>query len=186
MGLRSGGKRLWWLVLVAVLAAGSGIVLAEATRYVTDQLSVTLRTGKGPQYSIVKVLSSGTRVRVLETDGESGYSRVRAGDGSEGWMLSRYLMDEPAARDRLPEILERDRRLEEENARLEETLAALEEEGAGAEGHAEALEKELDDLHGEVLILRRKAAKRWFLWGAGVVLLSLLIGFGLGRRRHRY
>lgn len=186
MGLGFGEKRLGLLVLLLVLAVGAGIVLAETTRYVTDQLSVTLRTGKGAQYSIVKVLGSGTRVRVLETDEESGYARVRAGDGSEGWMLSRYLMNEPAARDRLPEVLERNRQLEEENARLEKALAALKEEGAGAEGHAEALEKELDDLHGEVLILRRKAAKRWFLWGAGVVLLSLLIGFGLGRRRHRY
>jgi SH3 domain protein len=41
-------------------------------------------------------------VQVLEQDQQSGWSRVRVVDqGNEGWILTRFLMDEPSARDRL-------------------------------------------------------------------------------------
>ncbi|MDQ7087235.1 MAG: hypothetical protein Q9Q13_04950 [Acidobacteriota bacterium] len=101
-------------------------------------------------------------------------------------MLSRYLMREPAARERLPALESRVAELEAENQRLAHELATLKSEGAGAEQHAEALETELDALHGEVLILRRGAALRWLLWGGGVALAGVLIGLlaGRGRRRH--
>lgn len=72
------------------------------TRYVTDDVPITLRTGPTLQNRIVRNLSAGVRVEVLETDEESGYSQVRvASDGTEGWVLTRYLLSQPVARDRL-------------------------------------------------------------------------------------
>ncbi len=172
-----------WLLVVAV--AGVPAARAQTTGWVTDQLSVTVRTGKGPEYAIVKVLGSGTAVRVLERDPETGYARVRTPGGEEGWMLARYLMQQPAARERLPALEARVAELEAENERLAGRLASLESAGAGAEQHAEALEKELDALHGEVLILRRGAALRWLLWGGGVALAGVLLGLLAGRSRRR-
>jgi SH3 domain protein len=62
------------------------------------------------------MLSSGTRVTVLEEDAETGYSRVALDDGSEVWILSRFLMGEPAARAQLAQAREKFTR-ERDNAR---------------------------------------------------------------------
>ena len=87
--------RLAILFLLLLLTSAA----SAQPRYVSDRLEVTLRTGTSTQHSIIRMVPSGARVEVLETDGASGYSRVRAADGTEGWVLTRYLMEEPAARD---------------------------------------------------------------------------------------
>ncbi|MBN1240378.1 MAG: TIGR04211 family SH3 domain-containing protein [Gammaproteobacteria bacterium] len=72
------------------------------TRYVSDDIPVTLRTGPSLDNRIVRNLSAGTRVDVLGEDEDAGYSRVRvASDGTEGWILTRYLAAQPIARERL-------------------------------------------------------------------------------------
>jgi SH3 domain protein len=69
----------------------STTALAE-TRYVTDELTINLRRGMGNEYRILKMLPTGTPVQVLERQGE--YSRVRDSDGTEGYVLSRFLTSE--------------------------------------------------------------------------------------------
>jgi len=71
------------------------------TRYVSDKLSVELRRGPSTEYLILRNLEAGSAVEVLEQNNE-GYSRVRVPDqGTEGWVLSRFLSAETSARDRL-------------------------------------------------------------------------------------
>ena len=90
---------LRWLVLL-VLLLGAG---AQAqTRYVTDRTIVELRRGPSTEYLILRNLEAGDEVQVLEQDQTSGYSRVKVADqGTEGWILSRFLIAEPIARARL-------------------------------------------------------------------------------------
>ena len=88
------------LILAAVLLAA--IDAHGQTRYVSDDLVVTMRTGPSTQNAIVLNLDAGDEVQVLEQDQAQGYSRVTVvGQGSEGWVLSRYLVSQPIARDRL-------------------------------------------------------------------------------------
>lgn len=71
------------------------------SRYVSDELVITLRTGPSTSNQIITNLRSGDSVEVLEADAELGYSRVRVADGAEGWVLTRYLTAEPIAREEL-------------------------------------------------------------------------------------
>ena len=91
--------RVRWLGLV-VLAFE---LLAQAqARYVTDRTLVELRRGPSTEYLILRNLEAGERVDVLEQNEAVGYSRVRVADqGTEGWILTRFLTAEPIARDRL-------------------------------------------------------------------------------------
>ena len=66
--------------------------------WVSDEFEITLRSGPSTSNAIQLMLKSGTELEVLERDRESGYARVRTGGGTEGWVLTRYLMNEPAAR----------------------------------------------------------------------------------------
>ena len=59
------------------------------TMYVNDQLSITLRTGKGTHRKIIAIIKSDQRVEALEKGEE--WTLVRLPNGKEGWVLSRYL-----------------------------------------------------------------------------------------------
>ncbi len=97
--------------------------LAQAERlYVTDQLEITLRSGASTEHAILKLLKTGMQVEVLETDEESKYTRVRTEDGEEGWVVSRFLMEQPSARDQLARVRAQVDRLKQENRKLLDDL----------------------------------------------------------------
>lgn len=84
------------------------------TQYVSDHLVITVRTGQGAQFQIIKTLESGEHVEVLETT-DTGYTRIETADGTEGWVRSQYLAKEPVAKEKL----------ERAESRLAKTRAAL-------------------------------------------------------------
>jgi SH3 domain protein len=125
---------------------------AQTTRYVSDKLEITMRSGQGIKFGIKKMLESGTRLEVLETD-PTGYSKVRTAEGVEGWVLTRYLSNTPSARDQLEASQQRIANLELEIARYKEEIAALSSKHANVDTQnmslretAQRLSKELDDL----------------------------------------
>jgi SH3 domain protein len=129
------------LILLCLLGLAASAADAQ-TRYVSDRLEVTLRTGTSTQHSIVRMVPSGARLEVLEADSATGYSRVRTADGVEGWVLTRYLMEQPAARDQLAAA----------NSRLETLNARVADLGAQVEvltGERDALAGERDGLGAE-------------------------------------
>ncbi len=62
-----------------------------------------MRTGTSTRHQITQLIKSGTPLEILESDEESGYSNVRLPNGKEGWVLSRFLINEPGAREQLKE-----------------------------------------------------------------------------------
>ncbi len=99
--------------------------LADSTRYVTDQLEITLRSGQSTKHQILRMLPSGTPLEVLETDAESGYSRVRTPDGNEGWVITRYLDELPSGRERLAAAQQKLSALKMDNSRLAKEVKQL-------------------------------------------------------------
>lgn len=143
--------RVRWLGLL-VLAYE---LLAQAqTRYVSDRTIVELRRGPSTEYLILRNLEAGERVDVLEQDEAVGYSRVRVADqGTEGWILTRFLTAEPIARDRLvaaernlAAARERVAALEAQNAELTGDLAGAREELDRTRTTHAAVSKELADI----------------------------------------
>ncbi len=118
-----------------------GNVLAE-TLYVSDRLEVTMRKGKSTGHNIVRMLRSGTPVEVLGKDKQSGYTHVRTQSGSEGWVLSRFLMQGRAAREQLTFTKKKLAELELENRKLGTTLQVL-------KGEKRVLAKERSSLDGK-------------------------------------
>lgn len=140
------------LALVGLLAVAGAA--AGETRYVSDNLVVELRRGPSTDYLILRGLEAGQAVDVLEQDSDKGYSRVRALDkGTEGWILTRYLSDEPAAKDRLV-VAQRDLAaarsrvadLEAENKMLQDELTATQSELGDLKGKHTQVSADLADL----------------------------------------
>jgi SH3 domain protein len=76
---------------------GTAVFLPSVPRaesqYVIPSSEIPVRRGQGTDYKIVALISDGTRVEVLER-GEA-YSLVRLDNEKQGWILTRFLSDQP-------------------------------------------------------------------------------------------
>jgi len=138
--------------MIALLWLAASAVQAQ-TRYVSDSLVITVRSGPSTQNSIARNLTSGDRVVVIEELVDEGYSLVTLEDGEQGWVLSRYLQDEPTAEQRLATttraLAESERsasNIAAISTELESELIATRQALEQAESNAAAVTSELADI----------------------------------------
>ena len=70
-------------------------------RYVSDELWINLRSGPAEDFRILKTLKSGSHLQYIEDSEDGKYTKVTTDKGLEGWVLSRFLRDEPIAFEKL-------------------------------------------------------------------------------------
>jgi len=84
-------------VIALFLSLSATLTWAE-TRYVTDEFKVTLRTGTSTSNSILTMLKSGEPVKTLKQDDSTKYTLVETKTGKQGYILTRFLDDQPSGR----------------------------------------------------------------------------------------
>jgi len=87
------------------------------TRYVSDELSIPMRTGASNKHRIVYFPKSGTPLTVKEVSEDSNFVHVTSPGGKEGWVETQYLMNKASARDRIVSV---NKRLEKSRAEAKE------------------------------------------------------------------
>lgn len=121
------------------------------TVYIRDTLYVPLRGGQSTEYRILHAgLRSGTPLELLETNEETGYSRVRMEDGKEGWLQTQYLVDEPIASDILQSAQDQLLALEAEHQKALLRVQELQNSRAELMTENEQLRAEFDRLSTEL------------------------------------
>jgi len=211
-------KIRFWLVLLLLIPM-TGMA---ATKYVSDQLVITLRTGQGNQFQIIKTLPSGALLTVLE-ETQTGYTKVRTSDGTEGWVRTQYLSDDPPAAEELAKAQDKLTKLQDKLGKVEQELSALRKEKAQLDSqhnkllneskattdelakleqiaaHPKQLESENVDLREkfakmsdefnlikqENQVLKDRSKRNWFLAGALVVIIGIIIGLIIPKLRFR-
>ena len=182
--------------VVATLLASQAAT--AATKYVTDEFEIMLRTGQSTQHEILRQIKSGTPLEVLQ-EGD-GYTQVRMPNGVEGWVLSRYLMNIPSGRDRLAALERRHEKLKTKfDQAVAEEKAAMQKEIQRLKDIAKRpleLQRENDELKAQLVVEQDRYAKlsaesevlksplkdrEWFTRGALVVVASMIFGIILTR-----
>lgn len=208
------------LLVCLIILFGQGFSLAEETVvqeldkkvYVKPSSEVAVRTGKGTDFKIVALVKDGTAITLLEED--EFYARVRLPNQKEGWMLTRFLSEEPPLRelvsilqqekdtivsreaetkDKLGElsttlkettsqlkqvIKERDSTVKDYNSLQQATadVVTLKTEMEETQKNNEQLSEKLSALKLENDNFNKDKKLHWFLAGAGVLLLGILLG----------
>ena len=80
-------KKIVSLILVLLTVFFASNLFAE-TRYVNDEIIISVRTGPGKDYKIIKTIKTGTAMTVLEDKGE--FIKVKTVDGLTGWVPKYY------------------------------------------------------------------------------------------------
>lgn len=212
------------LSLLLFAATAVAAPSAPTKQYISDRLELPMRSGESVQHRILRMLPSGTPVQVLQSSKDTGYSEIRTQDGTEGWVLTRFLMQTPSARVRLAAAEQKVAKLELANADLKKQSAQLGAQAATqakqlsqlqqdkqsltaevqrirrVSGSALALDsenrqlkaqtlaqgRELQALRQENEVLKDRGKRDWFLAGAAVLFVGMLLGLILPRLRlHR-
>lgn len=106
-----------------------------ATLYISDQLTVPLRSGPSGAHRILhKGLPSGTELELISVDEAAGFTQIRTNRGTEGWIRSQYLVSEPIAKARLAgaqrALSQARAELAEEQAKVAELTRSTREQGS--------------------------------------------------------
>jgi len=110
--------------------------------WVSDEFEITLRSGPSTGNAIQLMVGSGMQLEVLERDADSGYSRVTTPGGTEGWVLTRYLMNERSAREQLETLTSNLTNANSRGTSLSSQLTAIEGEYDSANRRIDTLERE--------------------------------------------
>lgn len=144
------------LFVLGLLLATSPLL--AATAYVTDEFKITVRSGESATHRIITMLKSGTAVDVVSRNPKSGYTKVRLGNGREGFILSRQLLDQPVARDRLAAAQAEVAALKTAPGELRQKLTTLTGEHSTLQREHAELQKTKDQVEQELAALQRTAA----------------------------
>ena len=199
-------------IVVSFLLSGLlfiGETQAES-RYVSDQLIITLRSGMGNQHKIIKTITTGTKMTLLEEHADAGYAMVALEDGTEGWVRTQYLTDKPVAqaqlewfkgqydkmKDKVTEMetdLKTLRKVEKEHLELQDRMKRLSEaaskpilldkENRELKEQNVTLTNEMQLISQENQILKDRSDRDWFIAGGGVMVLGILLGLFLPKLR---
>jgi SH3 domain protein len=108
-------------IFLALLLSSYTMCLSAETRYVTDELQLSMYEEINSQGKMIKRLNSGTELELLETQGL--YAKVRTQEGLEGWTKAGFLISEKPARALL---LDANQRVDALESQLEQSRKALE------------------------------------------------------------
>jgi len=147
------------IILLFTLLISTAQVIADS-RYVVDELTITVRSGRTNSHQIVKLLHSGTKIEVLSELKENGkqYAFIKAGN-TTGWVLSQYLSKTKIARDRIAAIEAKAEKTALKNIGLKEQLSKLESENKSLTTQRNKLNNSAQNLDQELTKLKRVSAR---------------------------
>lgn len=129
------------------------------TVYISDALTVPMRRGPSTGHKIVHAgLPAGTPLEVLGEDQAAGFTHVRTQNGTEGWVQTQYLVEQPIAKDRLAVATKRIQTLEAELKTLRENLKEARGTRTELERNNSQLAKQTEQLQAELAEIRRVSA----------------------------
>ena len=145
-----------WVLILALLSMFTATGLAE-TKYVSDSIPLSFRSGPSFENKILKYLKPGEVIELLQL-GEN-WAKVRLADGKEGWVLSRYLADQPASRDVLERLRVKHQNLTEQAEQLSDANEKLALENKKLMSAVSDHEKALEALRKDYQTLQSESAE---------------------------
>jgi len=146
--------------LFLFLLSISNLSLAKNVQYVSDQLTIPMRTGTTTSHKILKFLKSGMAVDVQEMSADQKHARVvlLEDETKMGWVETRLLMPEASAREQLVKLNQRNQDLKARSSELKKELKELSNQNAELQKVQGQLEDKIQELENTLARLKTSAA----------------------------
>ncbi|AMG30997.1 TIGR04211 family SH3 domain-containing protein [Grimontia hollisae] len=175
--------------------------------YISDELFTYMHSGPGTQYRIIGSVDAGTKVTVVDSNRNAGYSQIIDDRGRKGWVETKYVSNQPGLKIRVPALEEELKQVKEALARAQGDteaktkglITSLEQRNAQVkelEQHTSELNQKLIDAQTEIRELRARIdtqkddlLMRYFTYGGivagGGLLFGLILPHLIPRRKKR-
>ncbi|HED34750.1 MAG TPA: TIGR04211 family SH3 domain-containing protein [Gammaproteobacteria bacterium] len=149
--------RLLFIVLLLI----STHLSARNIQYVSDELTIPMRSGATNSHKILKFLKSGQAVEVLEVNEEKTRARIVLveDESKTGWVETSLLMAQPSAREQLKRLKRKNQSLTEASGSLKKDLGDVNARNAELLNVQRQLEKKNQDLKNILARLRESSAE---------------------------
>lgn len=144
-------------LLACVLMLGCFSAQAQ-NAWITDQLEVPVRSGESNEYRILRFLDSGSEVTIVSRNSATGYSLVRDANNRDGYVLSRYLENEPTAAKRLADVQAQMRQVMDDAQNGAARIGQLRDQVETLTDERNAARQELASVKAELAEIRRISA----------------------------
>ncbi|MCU8558801.1 TIGR04211 family SH3 domain-containing protein [Vibrio vulnificus] len=184
-------KKLIVTVLLTLLAVPS--VFAQ-DRYIADELFTYMHSGPNNTFRIIGSVDAGSKVKLLQTNSETGYSEVVDERGRKGWVQAKFITHQESMAVRLPRL---EKELKEVKSQLANARQNADTEKAGLVDSLDTRNQQISDLEKKYSEIsdqlasvqtenRQLRAKldtqkddlllKYFMYGGGVAGIGLLFG----------
>lgn len=143
------------LILLIALVFNDKTAQAE-TRYVKPSADVVVRRGQGNEYKIIAMAKEGTAVLFLEEN--NGYSRIRLPNGKEGWIIKRFLSNQPPLGKVVASLRSKNTALQQNKTILNQRIEALETALATSEQQRDLALQNRDEIQSQYQQLQQDTA----------------------------
>jgi len=144
-------KRLSLFILTLLLVYPA---IAEK-RYVSDELWINLRSGPAGDFRIIKTLKSGSHLRFIEENTEQNFTKVATDKGLEGWVPTRFLVEQPIAFERLILTKQELKKTKDDLSELKDKYAKAKKELALSKRNGTALNKDKEKQDKELAYIKK-------------------------------
>lgn len=118
------------------------------TRYISDQLLVTVRSGEGDQYRILETLPTSTPVKILEEN--KNYVKVITPKGTEGYILSHYVSKNLPKSVQIGQLNQEIAKLQQQLSSQQQKFQTSQDEASSHKNTIAELSSQLDQTHQEL------------------------------------
>ena len=186
-----------FVCLVVTLFTFLATSVSAADRYVSDKLFTYMHKGPSSQFRIIGSLNAGTKIKLLQIDKKTGYSKVRDPRGRSGWISTKFVTSKEPSILRLPQA---EKALTSANTKLngiaDSNKAALNKQQQNLSqqiasnqqlatqrqqllAKIQALELDNTKLQTRIANQSEEVEMYWFMRGAAIIIMGIFIGLVL-------
>ena len=142
-------KKMPFFIIVVLIFYFSMQAMASERLYVSDSFTITLRTGPNTENKIIRMLSSGQELEIIEQEEKWSHVKVMNSDTElEGWVLNQYLME------RVPYEIQA-KTLLAENQKLKENLGKINKDQMSTEKDKKEISSQYNQTLSELTSLKK-------------------------------
>ena len=169
------------LLLLLIMSLSSSV--SALTRYVSDDLFTYVHSGPGTKYKIIGSVDAGEKIKVLETNENTGFTQIKDLKGRTGWINSKYASEQPGLKERFEKLEIRFAQLDTQLRAAQDDIKSHNIQVRELENTNSQLKKELEqvqtlnsNLNEQMDTERIDLLLRWFTYGGIVGGIGLLLG----------
>ncbi len=154
-------SKLYKICLFSILSlCFSNLSWGETIRYVSDDLTIPMRTGTTSNHKILKFLHSGIAVEVKEVSEDGKHTWIMLVDDNNklGWVETRLLMDRPHTKEQVVKLNKKLASQSDKNKKLKNDLTELKQQNNDLKNKIIQLEKDYSSTVSTLEKLRESAA----------------------------